>query len=169
MVLVHSTGNARRIHGECLLFQEGRLDPMYELYSLHSGTTWGESIGRKVLLDMSVSAELSHATRDTLSLVSEDHRPRETLTSKVTHISLARSYPYDSLLHVNYQVLATNGMSRAELLKGGLHTGTVCAFCLSTKRDLTLDRSICSKNISSPFEQKHSVIWGRHARTADCV
>ncbi|KAK0234406.1 hypothetical protein EDD85DRAFT_81154 [Armillaria nabsnona] len=35
----------------------------------------------------------------------------------------ARSYPYDSLLRVNYQVLAANGTSRVELLKGGLHAG----------------------------------------------
>ncbi len=56
-----------------------------------------------------------------------------------THVSVAQSYPHDSLLHVMYQVLAANGMSRAELWKGGLHAWMVGVFCSSTWCDLTLD------------------------------
>ncbi|PBK98178.1 hypothetical protein ARMGADRAFT_1075043 [Armillaria gallica] len=61
----------------------------------------------------------------------------------------ARSYPYDSLLRVNYQVLAANGTSRAELLKGGLHAGTltlkehVKPFRTKTRRRLGTPRKDC--------------------------
>ncbi len=45
------------------------------------------------------------------------------------HVSVAHSYPHDSLLRVKRQVLVANGMSRAELLKGGLRAGMVGTFC----------------------------------------
>ncbi len=76
-----------------------------------------------------------------------------------THISVARSYLHNSLLRMKCQVLDANGTLWEELLKGGSHMGTVGAFCLSTYPNLTLDWSICSKNMSSPSKHEHGIVY----------